>query len=344
MQEENFEVKAPGVVKLFGEHAAVYGKLSLAAAVVMYATVSVKPRSDTSMKIVLANFSDFTAILDKRTLSLLYKRYKDRKGLAEYISSNSNIDSKILPFATIAARLSGELGLDLMGSEISISSEIPMQSGCASSAACSTAFTVALLKLSGKKADDPTILDIARDGERIAHISEGAGRIDTATTFYGGYVSTAGGGRPEAIATKITLVLINTGGKKSTAETVGMVRKLYDSDREGTEKILNSIEKCSIEGLEALKKSDLVKLGRLMYEDHKLLKSLGVSSPGLDRAVELCMENGAYGAKLSGGGGGGIAIAIHENPEFLASSIDSQGFKSVVAGIAFKGAKAYLEQ
>ena len=344
MNGDNIEAKAPGVIKLFGEHAAVYGKLSVAVAISMYAKVSVRKRKDMNLKIILANFSDFTSILDKRTLSLVYKKYKGRKDIGEYISSVSGIDKRILPFATIAARLIGEFGIDILGNEITISSEIPMQSGGASSAACSTAFTVALLKLSEKTPEDSTVLDIARDGERIAHISEGAGRIDTATSYYGGYVSTAEGGRHEDVKTSMGIVLINTGSKKSTAETVGSVRKQYEENREKTEKILNEIEKCSIKGLEALKKSDLPEVGRLMYEDQMLLKELGVSSDGLDRAVEVCMRNGAYGAKLSGGGGGGMAIAIHKNPKMLVNAAEAEGFASYLAEVAFEGASYYLKK
>ncbi|HUB92440.1 MAG TPA: mevalonate kinase [Candidatus Saccharimonadales bacterium] len=337
------EVRAPGVVKLFGEHAVVYGKLSVAAAVGMYATVSVEETKGTELRIALLDFSGFAVALDKRRLGLLYRRYKNRKSLEEYITANSDIDPRLLPYATIAARLSKESGVDVLGRDVKITSEIPRQSGCASSAACSAAFTVAILSSAGESLGDKTAIDIARDGERVVHKSDGAGRIDVTTSYYGGYVSTAGGGRREEIGTRMNMVLIDTGPKKSTAETVGNVRKKYEAERDKTEGILNEIDKCAVEGLKALAEGDLREVGRLMYEDQELLRKLGVSSEGLDKAVGIAMENGAYGAKLSGGGGGGIAIAICRNSKELIGIMEGSGFKAYGASIALKGARSYLE-
>jgi mevalonate kinase len=49
-----------------------------------------------------------------------------------------------------------------------------------------------------------------------------------------------------------------------------------------------------------------------MFENHRWLQALGVSSAGLDRLVEAAHTAGALGAKLSGGGRGGNAIALVE--------------------------------
>lgn len=340
---EGTEVRAPGVVKLFGEHAVVYGKLSVAAAIGLYATVRVTERRGSGLRIVLLDFSEFILDLDKRRLGLLYKRYKDRKNIKDYVLANNEIENSLLPYATIAARLSYEFGVDVLGKEVRITSDIPKQRGSASSAACSTAFTVALLKSEGRTLEDSQIIDIARDGERIVHLNEGAGRIDVTASYYGGYASTRDEGKREAIKTKLNMILIDTGPKKSTEEMVGNVKRKYETEKEKTEKMLNEIEECSVEGLKALAKGDLKVVGGFMYKDQELLSELGVSSPGLDQAVELARENGAYGAKLSGGGGGGIAIAISRKPKELIRIMEENGFKAYSADISLMGAKEYLE-
>lgn len=51
-------------------------------------------------------------------------------------------------------------------------------------------------------------------------------------------------------------------------------------------------------------------VGTLMTENHRLLVEMGVSSPELNRLVEAALGAGALGAKLSGGGQGGIMIAL----------------------------------
>jgi mevalonate kinase len=47
-----------------------------------------------------------------------------------------------------------------------------------------------------------------------------------------------------------------------------------------------------------------------MNANHELLQTLTVSSPELDRLVQVAVSSGAEGAKLSGGGRGGNLIAL----------------------------------
>lgn len=338
---EGFSVDAPGVIKGFGEHAVVYGRTAIAVAIDIYATASVSAESGTGMELRLLDF-DESSRFSLEELRHVYKEYKSRTSIEEYIKNNSRINAHALPYAVVAARFVVEKGMERLPSVVKISSKIPMQSGCASSAACSTAFAVALARFSGTRPDDHEMVDIAREGERIVHRSEGAGKVDVIASYYGGYVSTADGGKRVPIDVKLNMVLVDTGPKKSTAETVGNVRRLYQQDREATEKKLEEIERCAVEGLKALANGDLVKGGECMYRDHEILRELGVSSEGLDRAVSIAKENGAYGAKLSGGGGGGIAVVLCRETGKMVKAMEKAGFKAYVADVSLKGARDFL--
>ena len=59
-----------------------------------------------------------------------------------------------------------------------------------------------------------------------------------------------------------------------------------------------------------LEHRDLVGLGRVLCMAHEHLAATGASTPQLDRMVELSLAAGAVGAKLTGSGGGGCAIAL----------------------------------
>jgi len=59
-----------------------------------------------------------------------------------------------------------------------------------------------------------------------------------------------------------------------------------------------------------LARGDWPELGRLMDDNHALLRGSGVSCPELEALVDAARAAGAYGAKLSGSGGGGIAVAL----------------------------------
>ena len=339
--EDKIIVKAPGVIKLLGEHAVVYGKLSIAAAVNVYVQVSLKKVKNPRLTIKLADLKK-SAKFSEEELSELYKTYTTKESPSSYVAQNSTIEKDMLPYATIAARLQKEFEISVIGYSINIKSKIPEQSGLASSASCYTAFTVALAKANATDILDEQLVDAARDGERVSHLNIGAGAIDVNTTFYGGYVSFSKeqGARKESFGITPKFLLINTGPKKPTAETVGNVSRLYKEDRKGTEAKLNGIEKCSLEGINALKEGNLRQLGRLMLEDQELLRQLGVSSVGLDKAVSIAMSNGALGAKLSGGGGGGIAVALVEDyGKGLVSSMESEGFKCMKVRITEEGAR-----
>ncbi len=342
------EVKAPANVKISGEHSVVYGGPSLSAAIAVYATAKVEEREGESLEIVLKDLG-LSFSLGPEDLKRLYKEYLPREtskpdDLARYIAANTAIGEHLLPYATIAARLSGEIGIHVLGKRVTIHSDVPIQKGYASSAVCSTAFTVGLIKSSGRLLDDAAAIDISRDGERIRHEAEAAGRIDVGPAYYGGYAvfSAAEGIKRAEIQTALDLVVIDTGPKPSTAEMVRRVRELYNSETEGTKKTLDEIGACVLRCIDSLKRGDLRELGKQMSQNHELLRRLGVSSDGLDTAVSIAVSSGAYGAKLCGGGGGGICIALvgsDADAEKVRNAMKPYGFDAQRVSITLKGAK-----
>jgi galactokinase len=66
-----------------------------------------------------------------------------------------------------------------------------------------------------------------------------------------------------------------------------------------------------LEAVEALENRDFDEFGRLMYASHASLRDdFEVSTPELDTFVEAAEEHGAAGARLTGAGFGGCAIAL----------------------------------
>lgn len=340
------KARAPGVVKLFGEHAVVYGRLAIAAAISLFASAQIEDGEGSGLTIELPNFGaryEFS----KERLTVLYASYKNRTDIKDYITKNSDIKSEVLPYATIASKAICEYNTNLIGKKVTLSSEITAQRGLASSGSCCTALTVAILRSSNIKLSDDEAIELAREGEKIVHKNEGAGKIDVPASYYGGYSSYSGssGAKKEEVSTDLSLLLIDTGPKISTAETVGKVAERFKSNKEGTEAIFDRINLCAMGGISALKAGNINKVGSHMTEIHKLLAELGVSTEGLDTAVSTAITAGAYGAKLSGGGGGGLAVAIapKEKLEYLVNSIASAGFTASVTQISQLGAKELYE-
>ena len=96
-----------------------------------------------------------------------------------------------------------------------------------------------------------------------------------------------------------------TGYEGLTAKTVGRVRDAWEQDRRLYERIFDQIDALTLRGVQAISDNDLPLLGELMNICHGMLNALQVSTPELEQLVTIARENGALGAKLTGGGGGG---------------------------------------
>jgi galactokinase len=75
----------------------------------------------------------------------------------------------------------------------------------------------------------------------------------------------------------------------------------------------------------AIEEGDVKAFGRLMDESHQSSsRDYGISTPELDLLAAICREEGALGAKLTGGGFGGCAVALvrdRDVPEFESAII-----------------------
>ena len=66
-----------------------------------------------------------------------------------------------------------------------------------------------------------------------------------------------------------------------------------------------------LDAVAALRAHDHVALGELLDASHRSMRDdFEISTPELDLAVEIARENGALGARMTGGGFGGAAIAL----------------------------------
>ncbi|MGB3955638.1 MAG: galactokinase [Brooklawnia sp.] len=80
--------------------------------------------------------------------------------------------------------------------------------------------------------------------------------------------------------------------------------------RSRAEHVVTEIDRVR-QAVEALADDDFVRLGSLFTASHASLRDrFEVSSPELDAAVEVALAGGALGARMTGGGFGGSAIAL----------------------------------
>jgi len=102
----------------------------------------------------------------------------------------------------------------------------------------------------------------------------------------------------------LPLVVGFSGTRASTREMIEKVKaRAADDFSEASRTLFDA-------AVTALEHHDLGALGRVLSRAHALLAGAGASTPQLDRMIELALAAGASGAKLTGSGGGGCAIAL----------------------------------
>jgi mevalonate kinase len=288
------EASAPAKIILFGEHAVVYGQPAIAVPVSsLRVTASVKVnQADTGLRIHLT----------------------DNKKTSPVEISAAGVDDVLVHVARLVL---GKLAAAPPNVTILISSQIPIASGLGSGAAVSTALARALSTAVGKPLPVQILNELVYEAEKFYHGNPSG--IDNTTIVYEQPVYFIRGRPMETITIRspFTLIIGDTGKSALTKLSVGDVRQLYESDRPGTQAILDAIGSLVVAARRAIENGDIVTLGSLMTQNHAYLRQLKVSSPELESLVESAVEAGALGAKLSGGGRGGNMIALVKTPKHV---------------------------
>ncbi len=265
---------APGKLMLFGEHVVVYGRPCIVTAIDRRLFVSAHQTSETPE--------------DTRFLDAAVKTWGADKGLKFFAKST----------------FSGKYGF---GS--------------------SSAVTVATLKLLRPEASNQELFNAAY---KIVLEVQGAGSgFDVAAAVYGGtlyYIKNLpaqAGKTVEPLAVSdIPLVVGYTGIKADTVSLMNNVaQKKKDNPEkvgrifEGIAKLVNEAKNKMIEGparnaSASVAGGDWERVGKLMDFNQEYLRDLGVSSEKLESLISAAKGAGAWGAKLSGAGGGDCMIAL----------------------------------
>jgi mevalonate kinase len=120
---------------------------------------------------------------------------------------------------------------------------------------------------------------------------------------------------PLEIGEPFMLVIGDTGLRSETRLPVGEVRRRWEADQQNYQYLFNRVDYVVRQVRLALATGDTTTLGLMLNENQELLEQMGVSSPELNRLVAAAQRAGALGAKLSGGGWGGVMLALADDTE-----------------------------
>jgi mevalonate kinase len=265
-----------GKLLLFGEHAAVYGHPALGIRLDDYLEVEIEP--DTGPCWSMPDLGDRERELIGTILAQLH-----------------------------SAPASGCL---------KIRGTLPMSIGFGSSAA----FCTALLRATGSPAArNPRSL--WREAHRLEHAFHGTpSGIDTGLSVYSGpsLITPAPPGLPRRKPARLPRGAVLVGAVRRTSSTADLVASIRDRrrhDENGVESALVRLGELAVLAGTGHTCPDAATLGRAATEAQSLLAGLGLSTSALDAALETMRQAGAYGAKLSGAGGGGAFYGVFESIE-----------------------------
>jgi len=207
------------------------------------------------------------------------------------------------------------------GWQVEVASDIPVGRGMGSSAA----LAVALVRAHQPSLRGQALIDAAMPIERAFHGNPSG--LDVVVSASGGCVWFRKGPpmSTEPLAPGAwTVVVLDSGEAGDTALQVAAVAEQMPD----AAPILDAIGELVSEVRRSL--ADPEALGPLLDRNHELLARLGVSTPTLDELTRLARAHGAYGAKLAGAGGGGVVIALVDDPEPLLRAAAARGIAAHV--------------
>ncbi|MDQ3383710.1 MAG: galactokinase [Actinomycetota bacterium] len=315
---------APGRVNLIGEHLDYLGGPVLPIAIDRRTTVEAAGRGDTRVQ-VRSDRSDQPVEFDVST------RPGEVTGWAAYVAG------------TVWAMR--EAGHDVPGLDLAVGSDVPLGAGLSSSAALECAVAVAVRDIAGLDIDDVTLALLAQHAEND-YVGMPCGAMDQLASTCGRtehalLIDTAAA-RPVVrpvpagwAADKIALLVMDTRASHELTDG-GYATRRAESERAARQLGLDALARARVADLdrlegttrrraahvvsetarvhasvEAMAARDWARLGELFTASHASLRDdYEVSCPELDVAVDTALAVGALGARMTGAGFGGSAIAL----------------------------------
>lgn len=266
-----FQGTAHGKVILLGEHAVVYGVPALVGSLSRGAHAAVEPAQHA------------------------------------HISFGGAPVQEESPLYTALARLTAHFQAPPVSLRLEL--DIPRGAGLGASAALGVATARALAQLTGRL-DETALIEAADLWEQVFH-GQPSG-VDAAAARLGGILRFERGEHPEPLRLRMPLevAVCIAGPPAETSAMVELVRRHRQARPESFEQALSGIAALVENAHLCLQAGDTEGLGRLMDLNQMLLSTWMLSTPEIETACAVARSAGAFGAKLTGSGGGGAVVAV----------------------------------
>lgn len=289
LKNNDYSAHAISKIILSGEHAVVHG--SPAIALPVFDCCAYTQISQINYKGLLINAPQIS----------------EKFIIHEYKSICNPLELTVLSFLK-------KFDLDIPSIEINIKSDIPIASGMGSGAAISTSIIRCLCKYYNFNLSSEEIYDFVFEIEKIYHGNPSG--IDPRVIVFESPFYFIKNKLIESISisinAKFDIIIIDSKIRSTTKEVVEWVGEQKNIYPQKYNQLFSDISEISNNLKIELNGDNIKNIGYLMTLNHRLLKEVGVSNSTLDEIVDLALECGSLGAKLSGAGKGGIVLALSE--------------------------------
>lgn len=345
MPANEIKVTAPGRICLFGEHQDYLRLPVISAAISLKLTILAEKIDENKLIIELQNLKKIETIpLENREIQYEYSR--------DYLRSAYNL------FIRKGYRLN-------RGYRCQIQSEIPINAGVASSSALIIAWINFLAGIFNVPLSPTNIAELGYQAE-VDEFREAGGRMDHYTAALGGllYLTT----RPPYLYENLGAVLedLVLGDSLERKDTVADLTRVREKVQIGISQLRRAIKNFDIQHISIKElypqilslspeiastvKANIInrdltqqakqllssnnfspkEVGKLLNLHHEQLsQNLNISTPKIEKLIEVAKDAGALGAKINGSGFGGCMFAYApDNVEEVMKAIESAGGKA----------------
>ena len=200
-----------------------------------------------------------------------------------------------------------------------VTSQIPQKRGMGSSAAVSIAAIRAVFNYFEEKLENELLEKLVHTAEVVAHNTPSG--LDAKTCLSDNAIKFTKNKGFSYIDLNLGayLVIADTGIYGNTSEAIQNVKNLgnkADIPLKRLGELTDEMVKI-LTGNGKSKKEKIDKIGEIMTKANTELRKLNITIEKTELFVKTAIENGASGAKISGGGLGGCVIALAENMEVV---------------------------
>ncbi len=240
--------------------------------------------------------------------------------------------------------------------EVVSMADVPAGTGLGSSGA----YTVGLLNgLHTLKRNSPTLQELAEEACRIEIdiLNKPIGKHDQYLAAFGGLtcleiekdgnVKVCNGKISHAIIDELekNILLFFTGTSRDANEILSSQSKGAEREDSQIVDTLHRIKEIGYQIKEALESGNLAKFGYLLDKHWQVKKNLSgkISDSKIDRLYEKAKENGAFGGKIMGAGGGGFFMFYcEEHRNHLRKAMAEEGLREMRYRFDFEGSKVLI--